>query len=176
MLSVAGTASGFLLDALILAVFGVGNPTDALSAALTIPLIIGSVLRGQVPKVLIPVFTYHRVQDSESIAWDLLRNLVTTSFFVLVGISIVGVALSGAIMPLQMPGLKSDTISLSVSLSRMLFGLVVFQGLGSILQSVLFARHSYLISSSGKLVANLLTIAVVIPWNGHFGVQAVAAG
>jgi len=176
MLSVAGTASGFLLDALILGVFGVGNPTDALSAALTIPLIIGSVLRAQVPKVLIPVFMEHCVQDGESRAWDLLRNVVTTSFFVLVGISLVGVALSGAIMPLQIPGLKSDAISLSVWLSRMLFGLVLFQGLGSILQSVLYARHSYLISSSGRLVANILTIAVIVLWNDHFGVQTVAGG
>ena len=176
MLSLAGTVSGFILDALILSLFGMGHLTDALAAALTVPLIIGGVIKIQVPKLLIPVFTEHRVHHGESRAWDLLSSLVTTSFFVLVGISLVGVALSGALVPLQIPGLKSDAISLSVWLSRMLFWLILLQGLGSILQSVLYARHSYLISSSGKLVANISTIAVVILWYDILGVEAVAGG
>ena len=176
IVSGAGVASGLVLDALILGVFGVGSLTDALSAALTVPLLIGSVFNIQVPKVLIPVFTDHCVQHGEASAWDLLSNLITTSFFVLVGISLAGMTIAGAIMPLQVPGLDSNAISLAVWLSRILFGLVVFQGLESILRSVLYAQHRYLISSFGKLVANILTIAVVILWRDHFGMQAIAGG
>jgi putative peptidoglycan lipid II flippase len=172
----AGVASGLILDALILGVFGAGYQTDALAAALTIPLIIGSVLRFQVPKVLIPVFTDHCVQHGESSAWDLLSNLITTAFFVLVGISLAGMALSGAITHLQLPGLGSQVISLAVWLSRILFGLVVFQGLESILRSVLYAQHRYVISSGGKVVANILTIVVIILWRDQFGMQVIACG
>jgi putative peptidoglycan lipid II flippase len=176
VLSGAGVASGLILDALILGVFGVGYRTDALSAALTVPLLIGNVLKFQVPSVLIPVFTEHCGQHGESSAWDLLSNLITTSLFVLSGISLAGMALAGAIMPLQVPGLESDAISLTVWLSRILFGLVLLQGLESILQSVLYAQHRYLVSSFGKLVANILTIVVVLRWRDDFGIQAIAGG
>jgi putative peptidoglycan lipid II flippase len=174
VLSATGVASGLVLDSLILGLFGMGHSMDALSAALTIPLIIGNILRVQVPKLLIPAFAEHH-EDASS-ACELLSNLITTGFFVLVGIALVGAGLSGMIIPLQVPGLTSDVIALSVWLSRMLFALVVLQGLGSILQSVLFARHSYLVSSSGKLVANIVTITVVILWTDSFGIRAVAGG
>src|SRR5258708_38703322 len=44
------------------------------------------------------------------------------------------------------------------------------------LQSVLYARHSYLVSSGGKLLSNIVTIIVVVLCGGHFGIQAVVAG
>jgi putative peptidoglycan lipid II flippase len=54
--------------------------------------------------------------------------------------------------------------------------LVFCQGLASILQSVLFARHSFVISSSGKFITNLSTIVIVAAGHRQFGIQAVVAG
>ncbi len=176
MLGGLGVVSGLILDALILGAFGAGRQTDAFFTALTVPLLITNVFAAQSPKVLIPVFSeYFRRQD-DTAAWDLLRNVLTTALCVLVGICVVGIALSSIIVPLQIPGLDSDTVTLAVGLSRLIFGLVVCQGLASILQSVLYARHRYVVASSGKLVSNILTIMVVAVCHGHWGIQAVAAG
>ena len=171
-----GVVSGLILDALIVNAFGVGSQTDAFFTALTVPLLITNVFSIQCPKVLIPVFSEYFRHDDHAAAWDLLRNLLTTAFCVLVGICLLGVALSAIIVPLQIPGLDSKTIALAVWLSRLIFALVLCQGLASILQSVLYARHRYLVSSGGKLLSNIVTIIVVVLCGGHFGIQAVVAG
>jgi len=171
-----GVVSGLILDALILSAFGVGSQTDAFFTALTVPLLITNVLSAQGPKVLIPVFSEYFRHHDHAAAWDLLSNLLTTAFCALVGICLLGVTLSAIIVPLQIPGLESKTIAAAVWLSRLLFGLVLCQGLASILQSVLYAQHRYLISSSGKLVSNILTIIVVLLCHGHFGIEADAGG
>ncbi|PYO51138.1 MAG: hypothetical protein DMD72_00395 [Gemmatimonadetes bacterium] len=171
-----GIVSGLILDALILSAFGVGSQTDAFFTALTVPLLITNVFSIQGPKVLIPVFSDFFRRDDHAAAWDLLRNLLTTAFCVLSGICLLGAALSVIIVPLQIPGLESKTIAAAVRLSRLIFGLVLCQGLASILQAVLYAQHRYLVSSSGKLVSNIVTIMVVMFCRGHLGIQAVAAG
>jgi len=175
-LSGAGAVSGLILDALIVSAFGVGYQTDAFFTALTLPLLLSGVFSIQCPKVLVPVFSEYFNRNEHTDAWVLLRNVVTTCLFGFAGICLAGIALSGVIVPLQIPGLESRTISLAVRLSRILFGLVLCQGLASIMQSVLYARHSYLISCSGKLVSNLVTIIVVVLSHGNFGIQAVAVG
>jgi putative peptidoglycan lipid II flippase len=175
-LSGAGAATGLALDALILFTFGVGYRTDAFFAALTIPTLLGGVVSIQSPKVLIPVFSGFFERNEHGDAWALLRNLLTTCLLLFVGVALAGVTLSGIIVPLEIPGLKPDTIALAVWLSRVLFVLVACQGLASILQSVLYARHSYLVSCSGKLVMNIVTIIVVFAGHTRFGIQAVAGG
>jgi putative peptidoglycan lipid II flippase len=172
----AGAVSGLFLDALILFVFGVGHQTDAFFAALTVPTLLSGIFSIQCPKLLVPVFSDYFNRHEYTAAWTLLRNVLTSCFLVFVGISLAGVVLSGLILPLQIPGLEPATISLAVGLSQILFGLVLCQGLASIMQSVLYARHSYLIACSGKLVSNLVTIIVVVASRGHLGIHAVAAG
>jgi putative peptidoglycan lipid II flippase len=171
-----GVASGLILDALILSTFGIGYQTDAFLTALTLPLLLTSVFSIQCPKVLIPIFAEYFSRNDQATAWGLLSNLVTTSFFIFAGICFAGMALSGVIVPLQIPGLESKAISLAVWLSRMLFWLVLCQGLASILQAVLYAQQRYLISSSGKLVTNTMTIIAVALGHDHLGIQAVAIG
>src|SRR2546426_3495397 len=175
-LSGAGAVSGLILDALIVSAFGVGYQTDAYFTALPLRLLLSVVFSIQCPKVLIPVFSEYFNRNEHADAWMLLRNVVTTCFLVFAGIWLAGIVLSRLIIPLQIPGLESRTISLAIWLSRILFGLVLCQGLASIMQSVLYARHSYFISCSGKLVSNVVTIIFLVSSRGHFGIQAVAVG
>ncbi len=175
VLSGAGVVSGFVLDALILNFFGVGYQTDALLTALTIPTLLIGVFSIQCPKILVPVFSEHFGRGDE-LGWALLRNVLTTAFVALLVVCSAGTLLSTAIVPLQIPGLTSQTIGLAVWLSRTAFWILLCQGLSSILQSVLYARHRYLISSGGKLVGNIMTTIVLILSRGQFGVRAVAVG
>jgi len=175
-LSAAGVAVGLLVDAMILGFFGVGYHTDAFFTALTIPTLLSGVFSIQCPKVLIPIFSEYFGRNDESEAWTLLSNLLTLCFIVLTGICLVGAAASMMIIRLQIPGLEMKTIALGAELSRILCLLLLSQGLASILQSVLYARHRYLVSSSGKVVGNIVTIVATIVGHAQFGVRAVAAG
>jgi len=176
MLGGLGVASGLVLDALILSTFGLGYQTDAFFTAMTIPVLLTSVFAAQCPKVVIPVLAQYFARNEEAAAWRLLSNLITTGFVVMALIALAGTALSVVIVPLQIPGLERKTISLAISLSMILFWLVVSQGLATILQSALFAQHHFVISSSGKLLTNAVTITTLVLAPHRFAIQAVAAG
>ena len=172
-MSAAGAVAGLSLDALILFWFGAGAQTDAYFAALVIPTLLIGILSIQLPKILVPVFgALFRSQEDE--AWRLLRNLLTIGGLLFAGVVIVGNALAGLIMPLQVPGLEPGAIALTVRLSRVVLWLVWFQGLSSVLQAVLYARHSYAVSSAAKLVINAVTIGVVLGvGRGHLGISVL---
>ena len=144
--------------------------------ALTLPLLITNVFAAETPKVLIPVFSECFRRQDDAAAWELLNNLLTTTLCALLGVWVLGATLSAIIVPIQIPGLEPATIAAAVRLSRLVFGLVLCQGLASILQSVLYARHRYVLCSSGKLLSNVLTISVVVLCHGRLGIEAVAAG
>jgi len=105
----------------------------------------------------IPVFSECFGRQDDAAAWELLNNLLTTTLCALLGVWVLGATLSVIIVPIQIPGLEPATIAAAVRLSRLVFGLVLCQGLASILQSVLYARHRYVLCSSGKLLSNVLT-------------------
>jgi len=172
----AGAVSGLMLDALTVFTFGVGYRTDALFAALTIPTLLNGIWSIQSPKVLVPVFSELFDRNDRANAWALLRNLLTACCLLFASVWIGGVILSGVIVPLEIPGLSPEAIALGVWLSRISFALVLTQGIAAIMQSVLYARHSYLVSCSGKLVMNVVTIVVLLVGHSRFGIQAVAVG
>lgn len=176
LLSGAGVASGLVLDALILAVFGVGVQTDAYLAALALPLLVVNTLAIQGPKILIPVFTQSLVEDGRETAWGLLRNLITTGAAALTAVAAAGMLLAGLLIPAQIPGLEDPVISLATQLNRWLFLLVPLQGTAVILQSALFAEHRYLASSVGKLVINCLALIAAASFYRSMGIQSVALG
>jgi putative peptidoglycan lipid II flippase len=171
-----GAVSGLVLDALVLLAFGVGSQTDAYLTALTIPMLLSGVFTIQCPKVLIPVFGEYFSRHDDAGAWALLRKVLTTCFLLLAGLCAAGITLSSLVVQLQIPGLDAATVALSVRLSRMLFGLVVFQGLAAIMQSVLYARHAYVVGCSGKLVINVVTILVLLAGRRDPTVELIAGG
>src|SRR5207302_108006 len=138
--------------------------------------VLTNLVSAQAPNVFMPVFSECFSRQDAAAAWELLRNLLTTTLCALLGAWFLGATLSAIIVPIQIPGLEPTTIAAAVRLSRLLFGLVLCLGLASILQSVLYARHRYGLCSSGKLLSNILTISVVLVCRGHWGIEAVAAG
>jgi len=175
-MAAVGAAAGLALDALILFRFGAGSQTDAYFAALVIPALLNGFVSIQGPKILVPVFSilFH---EQEEHAWALLRNLLTIGGLAFAVATLAGVALAGIVMPLQVPGLAPDAVGLTVRLSRIAFLLVWIQGIGSILQAVLYARQSYLVSAAPKLIINIVAIAVVFASGpNRLGVEVVAWG
>src|SRR5205814_6061722 len=119
---------------------------------LTIPTLLGGMFTIQCPKVLVPVFGDYFNQGRDADAWSLLRNVLTSCFLLFAGLCATGIVLSSVVVRLQIPGLDADTVVLSARLSRMLFGLVLCQGLAAVVLSVLFARHAGIVGRSAMVV------------------------
>lgn len=173
-----GVVSGFFLDALILARFGVGSATDAFFAALAIPFLIGSILNTQSAYVLVPVFS-NLLTDKESKPEEtsyLLGAFVTSTIAVLFAVSLAGTAAASFLVPLQVPGLEAETVQLAVRLSRILFWMILFWGVSAILASLLLSFDRYLLPALGKLLSNTVVIVIMLLLSGSIGIKAVALG
>jgi putative peptidoglycan lipid II flippase len=173
-----GTAvlTGFVLDALILAYFGIGKETDALFASMAIPLLIFSALDNQAPKVLVPVLTHSFEKDGPEATWDLMRKIITVIGALLLLLSIILAVTAKVLVPLQVPGFQGDVKEQSIRLFTVLAGLTVIQGISPVLQSFLFARHHYVVPSLGRVTTNCVTSIAVIAFHQTLGIYAAAVG
>lgn len=171
-----GIVSGIILDALILAFFGVSNETDAFFVALAIPTIIGSVLDIQAPKVLVPFFTESLKEEGKEKTQYMVRNILTTWGIVLLLISLLYMVFVEFIIPLQIPGLHAETVKFSIHLSTFLIWLIILRGIGAILRSIINVHHRYMLPASTKFISNTISIIIVFLFYKQFGIQAAAFG
>jgi putative peptidoglycan lipid II flippase len=171
-----GIVSGAVLDAIILARFGLGGETDALFASLAIPLLITSALDLQTSKILIPVLTRCTEDEGNEAACELVKTLLTTFAFILCTVVLVLTVFARLLIRLQAPGFQPDTVQLGVRLFVIVAWLTLFQGLAPILNSFLFSRHRYLVPSLTKLMTTVPAILVVTFYHARLGIYSVAIG
>jgi len=168
--------SGAVLDAVILAQFGLGSETDALFASLAIPMLITSALDVQAPKILIPTFMRSTEDGGDEAASDLICTLITTFSAILCGAALVFSAFAHFLIRMQVPGFQPSTVNLGVRLFLVLIWLIVFQGLAPLLQSFLFSRHRYLVPSLSRLITTFPTIVIVTLYHAELGIYSAAIG
>jgi putative peptidoglycan lipid II flippase len=171
-----GIVSGAVLDAVILARFGLGTETDALFASLAIPTLITSALDLQAPKILVPAITRCVESESNEAAYDLVRILITTFSIILCALVLVLSVCGRLLMRLQAPGFQVGALQVGVRLFIMLVWLTLFQGLAPILSSFLFSRHRYLVPSLSKLMTSVPAILFVTLYHARLGIYSVAIG
>ncbi|MFZ0771036.1 MAG: lipid II flippase MurJ [Candidatus Sulfotelmatobacter sp.] len=171
-----GIVSGAVLDAVILAHFGLGAETDALFASLAIPLLITSALDLQTPKILIPVLTRCSEDEGDKAGYDLVKVLLGTFALILCSIVLLLSVFARLLMRLQAPGFQAHALHLGVRLFLMLVWLAFFQGLAPILQSFLFSRHRYLVPALSKLSTTIPAIIFVSWYHKQLGIYSVALG
>jgi putative peptidoglycan lipid II flippase len=171
-----GIVSGAVLDAVILAHFGLGTETDALFASLAIPTLITSALDIQTPKILIPAFTRCTEDQGNEATSVLVSKLLTTFAAILCATVLVLSVFAHLLIRVQAPGFQALGLHLGVRLFLLLAWLTLFQGLSPLLQSFLYSRHSYLVPSLSKLMTTLPAIIVVTLYHTKLGIYSVAVG
>ncbi len=171
-----GIVSGAILDAVILAHFGLGTETDALFASLAIPTLITSALEIQSPKILIPAFTRCTEEEGNEATSELVSALVTTFAAILGLFVLVLLVFAHLLIRVQAPGFQASAIHMGVRLFLLLAWLTLLQGLAPVLQSFLYSRHRYVIPSLSKLMTTLPAILVVSLYHAKLGIYSVAIG
>jgi putative peptidoglycan lipid II flippase len=171
-----GIVSGAVLDAVILARFGLGAETDALFASLAIPTLITSALEIQSPKILIPAFTNCTEQEGNEATYDFVKILLTTFAALLCALALVLTVFARLLIRVQAPGFQPSEVQVGVRLFSLLVWLTFFQGLAPIFQSFLFSRHRFLVPSLGRLTTTVPAIFFVTLYYRRLGIYSVAIG
>lgn len=171
-----GIVSGAVLDAVILAHFGLGSETDALFAGLAIPTLITSALEIQSPKILIPAFTRCTEDEGNEAASELVSRLISTFAAILCGGVLVLSVFAHLLIRIQAPGFQASAMHMGVRLFLILAWLTFVQGVAPILQSFLFSRHRFLVPSLSKFMQSFPAIIFVFLYYQKLGIYSVAVG
>jgi len=169
-----GVATGLLLDAVIMGIFGLVSDVDAFFAAMALPLLISSALGTQFAQVLVPLLARIDKESGRARTSQFLNNVLTTWVVFGVLASLLGMLMAGTLMPLQIPGFKADATLLSVRISMMLVWLILIRGIGDILSCVLYAFHKYWLASLSRAMVNVCTIITLLVLQKQLGIYALA--
>jgi peptidoglycan biosynthesis protein MviN/MurJ (putative lipid II flippase) len=116
-----GIFAGVVLDMIVVAMFGMSSRTDAYFIAVTIPLVIVTLMMLQATRVVQPLFINKRETQGEPEGWNYLNLIMTGGTAIVTAFSAVGVLLSPLLMRLQAAGSPNDEALLATRLSMYLF-------------------------------------------------------
>lgn len=150
----------FINNLIIAYYFGQGPETDSFFASIIIPTIIVSILIGAFENSIIPVFSKI---DTENERNDFVNQLVTIFSIALLFITILLIFVSPTILKITTYGFDANRTKLVVSLAKISFWSILFQGLSGVIISLLNANKRFTITSiTGSAIPILMIIWMVL--------------
>ena len=157
--------TGFLRDMLFAKILGAGIVSDAFYVAFRIPNMLRELMaEGSISAGFIPVFKEYLTKRSHEEAATLARAAFTLLFLVLVIIVGIGILLTPEILYLIAPGFseKRDLMSLSVSLTRVMFPFLLFISLAALTMGILNSVHRFGPPAISSAVCNIVMILFIV--------------
>ena len=154
---------GFVRDAVIAWFLGAGFSSDAFIAAFRIPNLMRRLFaEGSLSSAFIPVFTEYMVNQGQNEAFHLARSAFRMVSVILVIITIGGIFLSPWIVKLIAPGFAADKLSLTITLTRIMFPYIFFIGLVALSMGILNVIGHFAAPALAPALLNLAIIAAVL--------------
>lgn len=157
-----GFITALLIDIFIASKFGLGQTTDALLIALTLPQLLITIFLVAVNVAFVPFFTKTIIEQSIEIQWTLTSNLVNFAWIIFLPLSLVGYWASPTIVTIIGAGLDPLTKNLAIDLSRILFLMVIPVGTTEIMKATLNALNSFTYPAATTLLKNLTVLLAII--------------
>lgn len=166
-----GVLAGFVLDASVAAVFGVGVQTDAYFSAYRLPYALAAALNMVAGAALVPMFARalsetgghgQRQPGAVSPLSGFFSNVFNATALLVAALTALGIAGSAWIMTTLYRGLADVSLALAVDLGRILFLSVLLTGPVEVLRSFLYAHRVFGIPTAINFVRSAVTLAVLL--------------
>lgn len=171
-----GVVAGVVLDAIVVAIFGMGRQTDAYYIASTIPLAISNLLVFQAVQVAQPIFIRKRTTEGEPRAWAYLNLYMTTGALIVSATCGGGVLLSALLMRVQFAGASAVTIQTATQLSMLFFVILPLHFPINVLRAALNSHGSFAVPAAMKFFENICKILFVLLFWRQLGLLALVVG
>jgi putative peptidoglycan lipid II flippase len=143
---------------------------DAYKSAFTLPdLFYYLIAGGALSSAFIPVFTEYLTKGDEDNAWEVFSVFGT---IIMLGLSVViavGMLFTEPILGLFFVGFDAPKLSLTASLTRVIFPAQLFFFVGGLMMSTLYARNHFLMPALGPVVYNIAIIVGGVIGGAMFG-------
>jgi putative peptidoglycan lipid II flippase len=171
-----GLVASVLLDVVVIGFFGMGWHTDAYFIAVTIPLVIVTLLMLQATRVVQPLFIKKRETQGEPESWNYLNLIITGGTAIVAALSAIGVLLSPLLMRLQAAGSLHDEVLLATRLSICLFLILPLNFPVVVMRAALQSLGIFALPGSMKFFESSFKILLLLSVGRKLGVEALVWG
>lgn len=175
ILTILAKALGLFRDILVAASYGMDNSSIAFTTASNIPITIFEfVISGVLTAAFIPVFNEILVKKDKETAFSFANSYITIIFLISVVVTIIGVVFSKSFVSLMADGLDDPTKELTSTLTKILFPMVIFNGIAYSTVGILQSFNEYKITAVLSLLANVIMVGYLLIFNTTFGIKGLA--
>jgi putative peptidoglycan lipid II flippase len=182
--SVATAASriaGLVREIVAASYYGVYGPMSAFTVAFQVPNLVRALFAdAALQPAFVPVFTEQLERKNYREAFRMASTLLLLVTLVLGAITALFVLFAPVVMPLFAPGFEGELLDLTVTLSQVLFPILILLGVSGVVVGILNSYDRFGAFAISPLFWNLTIIAVVVAiapaFHGQDRIYAYAIG
>ena len=177
----ASRVAGLVREIVAASYYGVYGPMSAFTVAFQVPNLVRALFAdAALQPAFVPVFTEQLQKKNYREAFRLASTLLLLVTLVLGAITAFFVLLAPVIMPLFAPGFEGELLDLTVTLSQVLFPILILLGLSGVVVGILNSYDRFGAFAISPLFWNLTIILVVVVlaplFHGQDRIYAYAIG
>ncbi len=182
--SVATAASriaGLVREIVAASYYGIYGPMSAFTIAFQVPNLVRALFAdAALQPAFVPIFTEQLEKKNYREAFRLASTLLLLITLVLGAITALFVLLAPVVMPLFAPGFEGEILDLTVTLSQVLFPILILLGISGVVVGILNSYDRFGAFAISPLFWNLTIIAVTVSltpaFHGQNRIYAYAIG
>ncbi|MGH2951914.1 MAG: murein biosynthesis integral membrane protein MurJ, partial [Solirubrobacterales bacterium] len=163
--SVATTLSrlaGLVREIVAASYFGITGPMSAFTIAFQVPNLVRSLFAdAAIQAAFVPVFTEQLERERRREAFRLASTLIFLSAVILGLITALFILVAPVVMPIFAPGFEGELLDLTVSLSRLLFPILILLGVSGLVVGVLNSYDRFGVFAIAPFFWNVAIIGVL---------------
>jgi putative peptidoglycan lipid II flippase len=171
-----GVVTSVVLDAIVIALFGMSRQTDAYFIAVTVPMLIINILNLQATRVIQPIFISKRQTHGEQDGWNYANLMLTSGTVIVLALCLAGAMSSSFLVRTQTAGAPVNEIWLSARLSMYFFLILPLYFPIVVMRALLNSLGMFALPGATKFFENTFKILFVVLLWRKLGVQALALG
>ena len=164
--SVATAASriaGLVREIVAASYYGISGPMSAFTIAFQVPNLVRSLFAdAALQPAFVPVFTEQLEQKNYREAFRLASTLLLIVTMVLGAITALFILSASVVMPIFAPGFSGELLDLTITLSQVLFPILILLGMSGIVVGILNSYDRFGAFAIAPLFWNLTIIAVLV--------------
>ena len=165
----ASRIAGLVREIVAAGYYGVSGPMSAFTIAFQVPNLIRALFAdAALQPAFVPVFTEQLEKKNYREAFRLASTLLLLVTLVLGAITALFVLLAPVVMPLFAPGFEGAILDLTVTLSQVLFPILILLGMSGVVVGILNSYDRFGAFAISPLFWNLTIIAVLVLLIPHF--------
>ena len=177
----ASRIAGLVREVVAASYYGVNGPMSAFTIAFQVPNLVRALFAdAALQPAFVPIFTEQLERKNYREAFRLASTLLLLVTLVLGAITALFVLTASFVMPLFAPGFSGELLDLTITLSQVLFPILILLGISGVVVGILNSYDRFGAFAISPLFWNLTIIAVVVllapAFHGQNRIYAYAIG